>query len=150
MSGSTVVQYSYQVSLGELLSNWTIINFYLIFTWFESSFNPLTNYLYHLSSFSDLCMACNNCNCVGNLKIQYNNNNELKRAFLLTIIVEKSKKCLDFSVTYTTIHLLLCTIYNGFPASWDWWILNVLGMIIMTVLGEFLCSRLELKEIPLL
>jgi len=71
-------------------------------------------------------------------------------AFLLTIIVEKSKKCLDFSVTYTTIHLLLCTLYNGFPASWDWWILNVLGMIIMTVLGEFLCSRLELKEIPLL
>ena len=95
-------------------------------------------------------MACNNCNCVGNLKIQYNNNNELKRAFLLTKIVEKSKKCLDFSVTYTTIHLLLCTVYNGFPASWDWWILNVLGMIIMTVLGEFLCSRLELKEIPLL
>jgi len=72
------------------------------------------------------------------------------RSILLAVIVEKSKKCLDFSVTLFTLHLLLCTLYDGFPSSWDWWILNILGLIIMVLLGEYFCSRLELREIPLL
>ena len=72
------------------------------------------------------------------------------RAILLAKIVEKSKKCLDFSVTLFTLHFLLCSIYDGFPSSWDWWILNILGLIIMVLLGEYLCSRVELMEIPLL
>jgi len=72
-------------------------------------------------------------------------------AFLLAFIVEKSKKCLDFSVTSFTIHLLICSFYEGkFPRSWDWWIMHVLGMIVMILLGEYLCSRLEMREIPLL
>ncbi len=71
-------------------------------------------------------------------------------AFLLALIVEKSKKCLDFSITLFFVHFLFCTIYDGFPASWDWWIVNVFGLIIMVLLGEYLCSRVELREIPLL
>jgi hypothetical protein len=73
------------------------------------------------------------------------------RSLLLALIVEKSKKCLDFSVTLFVIHLLLCTIYSGgFPSTWDWWIVNFTGMIIMVLLGEYLCSRKELSDIPLL
>jgi hypothetical protein len=71
-------------------------------------------------------------------------------AVLLAIIVEKSKKCLDFSVTLFLVHLLLCTWYNGIPATWDWWICHIFGTIIMILLGEFLCSRRELDDIPLL
>lgn len=71
-------------------------------------------------------------------------------AALLALIVEKSKKCLDFSVTLFLIHLVTCSFYDGIPSTWDWWIVHVLGMIIMVVLGEFLCSRRELTEIPLL
>jgi len=71
-------------------------------------------------------------------------------AVLLAIIVEKSKKCLDFSVTLFLIHIVTCTIYGGFPSTWDWWIIHVMGMISMVVLGEYLCSKKELSDIPLL
>lgn len=69
---------------------------------------------------------------------------------LLAIIVEKSKKCLDFSVTLFLIHILSSAIYGGIPSTLDWWIVNLSGMIIMTLFGEYLCARKELDEIPLL
>lgn len=72
------------------------------------------------------------------------------RAVLLAIIVEKSKKCLDFSVTLFIIHLCICTAYDGMPGTWDWWIANVLGTIIMILLGEYVCSLREMSDIPLL
>lgn len=71
-------------------------------------------------------------------------------AVLLAIIVEKAKKCLDFSVTLFAIHALACTLYGGIPSTWDWWIVNIAHMIIMILLGECLCSRKELRDIPLL
>lgn len=69
---------------------------------------------------------------------------------LLAIIVEKSKKCLDFSVTLFLIHVTLCTVYDGIPSTWDWWMVHVFGTIIMTLFGEYLCARKELDDIPLL
>eukprot|EP00581_Thalassiosira_minuscula_P009021 CAMPEP_0183708230 /NCGR_PEP_ID=MMETSP0737-20130205/4606_1 /TAXON_ID=385413 /ORGANISM="Thalassiosira miniscula, Strain CCMP1093" /LENGTH=198 /DNA_ID=CAMNT_0025936063 /DNA_START=201 /DNA_END=800 /DNA_ORIENTATION=- len=71
-------------------------------------------------------------------------------SLLLAIIVEKSKKCLDFSVTLFLIHIILCSIYGGFPSTWDWWIVHILGMIMMVVLGEYFCSKKEMSDIPLL
>jgi len=71
-------------------------------------------------------------------------------SLLLALIVEKSKKCLDFSVTLFLIHIVLCSIYGGFPSTWDWWIIHILGMIMMVVLGEYFCSKRELSDIPLL
>ena len=69
---------------------------------------------------------------------------------LLAIIVEKSKKCLDFSVTLFLIHLFSCIWYAGMPSKLDWWIVHVLGTIVMVLLGEYLCSLKELSDIPLL
>lgn len=74
----------------------------------------------------------------------------VNRALMLAIIVEKSKKCLDFSVTLFIIHIIFCSMYGGFPSTWDWWIIHILGMILMVVLGEYLCSKKELSDIPLL
>ncbi|KAL3761076.1 hypothetical protein ACHAWU_005213 [Discostella pseudostelligera] len=71
-------------------------------------------------------------------------------SLLLAIIVEKSKKCLDFSVTLFLIHIILCSIYDGCPSTWDWWIVHILGMILMVILGEYCCSKRELSDIPLL
>uniref|UniRef100_A0A7S3DXW5 Protein SYS1 homolog n=1 Tax=Entomoneis paludosa TaxID=265537 RepID=A0A7S3DXW5_9STRA len=68
----------------------------------------------------------------------------------LALIVEKSKKCLDFTVTYFILHLILSTMYNGFPTTFDWWIVHVLSLLVMVVLGEYLCSLKELEMIPLL
>lgn len=72
------------------------------------------------------------------------------RSVLLAIIVEKSKKCLDFGVTLFLIHWVMCWMYDGFPTVLDWWIVNLFGMIVMVLLGEYLCSRRELDDIPLL
>ena len=72
------------------------------------------------------------------------------RSVLLAIIVEKSKKCLDFSVTLFLLHLLISTMYGGFPSRLDWWVVHVFGTIIMVILGEYLCSLKELNDIPLL
>ena len=71
---------------------------------------------------------------------------------LMAIIVEKSKKVLDFGITLFLIHLFLCILYNHgkFPASWDWWIIHILSTILMILLGEYLCSKKELDDIPLL
>lgn len=70
---------------------------------------------------------------------------------LLVVIVEKSKKCLDFSVTLFVIHTVLCSLYSfKLPSTWDWWIVHFLGMILMVILGEYLCSKRELSDIPML
>uniref|UniRef100_A0A7S4N5B5 Protein SYS1 homolog n=1 Tax=Odontella aurita TaxID=265563 RepID=A0A7S4N5B5_9STRA len=71
-------------------------------------------------------------------------------AVLLALVVEKSKKCLDFSVTLFFIHFIACTSYGGIPNTWDWWIVHVIGMIVMILLGEYLCSVREMRDIPLL
>ncbi|GMI56355.1 hypothetical protein ScalyP_jg6450 [Parmales sp. scaly parma] len=69
-------------------------------------------------------------------------------AVLLALIVEKSKRCLDFTITLNFLHLVNVCLYSGFPATWDWWIVNIFGMIVMVCLGEWLCSRRELSDIP--
>lgn len=71
-------------------------------------------------------------------------------SILLVVVVEKSKKCLDFSLTLFFTHLLLCFMYDGFPTSLEWWVVNVTAIIVMVLCGEYLCSRAELDEIPLL
>ena len=32
----------------------------------------------------------------------------------------------------------------------DWWIVHILGTIVMILVGEYLCSLKELSDIPLL
>ena len=48
------------------------------------------------------------------------------------------------------IHFALCTCYDGLPATWDWYIIHILGTILCCLFGEYLCSRRELDDIPLL
>ena len=46
--------------------------------------------------------------------------NALAGAFFLCVVVERAKKCLDFTATAHLLHLCLCVMYDGFPASWEW------------------------------
>ncbi|XP_044495205.1 protein SYS1 homolog [Mangifera indica] len=64
-------------------------------------------------------------------------------------IVERAKKCLDFSATLYIIHLFICIIYGGWPSSITWWAVNGTGLAVMALLGEYLCIRRELLEIPI-
>lgn len=76
--------------------------------------------------------------------------NALVGSFLLWIIVERTKQCLDFSCTWHLIHLIICWFYNGeFPTTFSWWALNLACVTLMCVCGEFLCLRTELQAIPL-
>lgn len=70
-------------------------------------------------------------------------------AYLLSLIVEKSKKCVDFTFTLFVIHIVICTFYFEFPLEWEWWLINVISSVLMASLGEYICSRNELEDIPL-
>ncbi|KAF3633104.1 hypothetical protein CQW23_11453 [Capsicum baccatum] len=73
----------------------------------------------------------------------------LAGAGYLLYLIERSKKCLDFSATFYIIHLLICIIYGGWPSSITWWVVNVTGLAVMALLSEYLCIRRELHEIPI-
>ncbi|ONK59410.1 uncharacterized protein A4U43_C08F6140 [Asparagus officinalis] len=64
-------------------------------------------------------------------------------------LVERAKKCLDFSATLYLVHLFLCIIYGGWPSSITWWIVNFTCLALMALLGERLCIKRELREIPI-
>ncbi|XP_024022516.1 protein SYS1 homolog isoform X2 [Morus notabilis] len=67
----------------------------------------------------------------------------------LVFMIERAKKCLDFSVTLFVIHLCFCMLYGGWPSSVTWWIVNGTVIAIMALLGEYLCIKRELREIPI-
>lgn len=56
---------------------------------------------------------------------------------LLPVIVERAKKCLDFTSTLYIIHLAICSCYDGIPRNWEWWILQIVALAVMVILGEF-------------
>ncbi|KAH7652045.1 Integral membrane protein SYS1-related protein [Dioscorea alata] len=62
---------------------------------------------------------------------------------------ERAKKCLDFSATLYIIHLFICIVYGGWPASITWWVVNGTGLALMSLLGQWLCIRREMREIPM-
>ncbi|KAL3633034.1 hypothetical protein CASFOL_026018 [Castilleja foliolosa] len=70
-------------------------------------------------------------------------------AGVLVYLVERAKKCLDFSGTLYIIHLFICIVYGGWPASITWWVVNITGLVVMVLLGERLCMKRELRDIPI-
>ncbi|RHN79084.1 hypothetical protein MtrunA17_Chr1g0173051 [Medicago truncatula] len=71
------------------------------------------------------------------------------KAVYMLYLIERSKKCLDFAATIYIIHLCICIVYGGWPSSIAWWIVNGTGIALMALLGEYLCIRRELREIPI-
>ncbi|XP_076946278.1 uncharacterized protein LOC143617683 [Bidens hawaiensis] len=63
--------------------------------------------------------------------------------------IKRAKKCLDFSATLYIIHLSICVLYGGWPSSITWWVVNGTGLAIMALLGEYLCIKREVREIPI-
>ena len=50
--------------------------------------------------------------------------------------------------------LLYISLYHTMPLQqvpfdWEWWITHVFASVIMASLGEYICSRNELEDIPL-
>lgn len=75
--------------------------------------------------------------------------NALTSALGLWYVVKRTKQCLDFAATAHLIHLVFCWFYSGaIPSAPSWWVAQILCIALMTVLGEYLCMRTELKAIP--
>ncbi|RWS24369.1 SYS1-like protein [Leptotrombidium deliense] len=72
------------------------------------------------------------------------------RASYLWFFVKRAKPCLDYSVTAYAIHTFMCFVYNGYLSNtYSWWILNTICVACTCIFGELLCSRSEMKAIPL-
>lgn len=53
-------------------------------------------------------------------------------------------------ITYPLIMWLCSTMpLQQVPFDWEWWITHVFASVIMASLGEYICSRNELEDIPL-
>uniref|UniRef100_A0A2P2JD25 Uncharacterized protein MANES_04G123000 n=1 Tax=Rhizophora mucronata TaxID=61149 RepID=A0A2P2JD25_RHIMU len=70
-------------------------------------------------------------------------------ASYMLYLIERAKKCLDFSATLYIIHLFISIVYGGWPSSITWWVVNGTGLAAMVLLGEILCIRRERQEIPI-
>lgn len=68
-------------------------------------------------------------------------------AFLLPRVIERTRKCLDFVLTVAILHLLLTCLVSGFPARIAWWSVWTVGCVACTLLSEYLCLRIEQREI---
>ncbi|XP_023000404.1 protein SYS1 homolog [Cucurbita maxima] len=73
----------------------------------------------------------------------------LAGAGFLVYLIERAKKCLDFAATLYILHLFICIAYGGWPSSMTWWVVNGTGLVVMSLLGEYLCIKRELREIPI-
>mmetsp|Transcript_7425 Transcript_7425/g.12485 ORF Transcript_7425/g.12485 Transcript_7425/m.12485 type:complete len:148 (+) Transcript_7425:87-530(+) len=73
----------------------------------------------------------------------------LTGAWLLSIIVGKSKKCVDFTFTVFFIHTVACTFYESFPLNWEWYLVMVISSVLMASVGEYWCALKEMEDIPL-
>jgi hypothetical protein len=71
--------------------------------------------------------------------------------FILAIvyIVERANKCLDFASTAYFINLSLVCLYDGFPWSFVWWILHACSLVSVVLISEYICMKIEQKEITI-
>lgn len=75
---------------------------------------------------------------------------ELVCAFTLVRVVQRTRQCLDFVCTFHLFHLIFLILYNRlFPTELSWWLFQVFGITVCTVLGEYLCRKAESREIHL-
>lgn len=64
------------------------------------------------------------------------------------MVVQRARLCMDFTVSMYVFHLGYCIAYDGFPGVL-WWGVTVGSCVCTTVLGEYMCMRREMMEIPI-
>merc|ERR1712127_102628 len=127
------VQCIYYVSLGFILTlaSWVFGLPPSLSYMFDSNILHLSNYT------NTLVVTCHAISALGG-------------SVALWYFVKRAKQCLDFTCTMHLIHLIGCVIYRGFPSTVSWWLIQLVCITVMVVMGEYLCMRTEMREIPLL
>jgi len=76
--------------------------------------------------------------------------NSLFGAVALWYIIQRAKQCLDFTCTLHGFHFLICWVFSGqFPTRIAWWLVQLVCIVLMVVIGEYLCFKSDMKDIPL-
>lgn len=70
-------------------------------------------------------------------------------SWVVKVVVERSRKVLDFIFTVHLINLFLTSVIAGFPETVAWWIVQALALALSTIGGEILCRREESADILL-
>lgn len=71
-------------------------------------------------------------------------------SFALVTVVERAKKCLDFVATAHGVHFVIACLYaQKLPTTVAFYCTQIFCVVLSAVLGEWLCLRRELREIPL-
>lgn len=73
----------------------------------------------------------------------------LVAACFLPLVVGRAKKVLDFCASLFIWHWWITWGVFGFPSVLSWWILAVLNCVCMTLVGEYLCLKEDMREIPI-
>jgi protein SYS1 len=68
-------------------------------------------------------------------------------AFAYVAMVGRSKRSLDFACTIFIAHLIATILHSGMPASLTWWGMNAVSVMVLVVLCEFMCMRIEMQDI---
>lgn len=77
--------------------------------------------------------------------------NALAVAFSMQLLIRRSRLCLDFVATCVCLHLVAsCIFCMRFPVSASWWAVQLMAGILATLLGEWLCFRVEMQAIPVI
>ena len=71
--------------------------------------------------------------------------------FIIAIvyIIERANKCLDFASTVYFLNLCVVCLYGGFPWCFIWWILHISSLVGVVLISEFICMKIEQKEITI-
>lgn len=75
--------------------------------------------------------------------------NSCAAAVALRYVVARAKKCWDFGGTIYIIHGIATMLYEGINVHWPWWSILAASMVSTILLGEYLCVRLEMADIPM-
>lgn len=70
--------------------------------------------------------------------------------YLMSYVVERAKKVLDFTVTCYGFHFIATVVVNGghLPTVFAWWVAVLGAGAIACVTGEWFCMKREMREIP--
>lgn len=72
---------------------------------------------------------------------------DVPTAFTYALLVGRSKRCLDFACTLFIAHMFATALHSGMPKSFSWWALNAASVLILVMVSEALCVRIEMQEI---
>lgn len=133
LSQIAAIQGFYYTSLGIIIS----ILFQL------SSAAPTLNHL--------LSPAFQNLSNLDNtLVVMSNALNSLCVSVFLWVVVQRAKLCLDFTCTLHFLHALIGWLYSGVFVTFSSFIIQIICISISAIVGEYLCMRSALRDIPLL